>query len=295
MRDKKNRLTSYLVLLGPAAILYASIIIFPVIYSLSLSFNEWSGYGAPTFVGLSNYINMFKDPVFWHGLRNNLYIVGVSIFGQIPLGFVLAYIIYRRMVKGSAFFEAMIFLPITISAVIVAVLWSNIFSPNGIVTALARIIQDDPRFVFKIFTDKHLAIMPILFVLLWMHTGSYMIIFLANLQKISPSLIEAALIDGATEGQILRQIILPMMLNIIFTTSVFAIAGSLKSFDLIFSMTGGGPGHYTEVVAIYMYFNTLKYYRYGFGSAISIFMVLLSVGLISLLRFIVSRFEKKYA
>ncbi len=161
----------------------------------------------------------------------------------------------------------MIFLPITISAIVVAKLWNQIFAPAGLFTHLMRLIRDDPRYVFSIFEDRTYAIVPILFVILWMYTGIYMVIFLANLQRIDPGVIEAAIIDGAREDQILLRVVLPQMTNIVFTTAVFAIAGSLKSFDLIFAMTGGGPAHYTEVIAIYMYLNTFKYYNYGFGSA----------------------------
>jgi multiple sugar transport system permease protein/raffinose/stachyose/melibiose transport system permease protein len=88
-----------------------------------------------------------------------------------------------------------------------------------------------------------------------------MIIFFANLQKMTPSLLEAAQIDGASESQMLRRIILPGMVGTISTTAIFAISGSLKAFDLIYSMTGGGPAHFTEVIAIYMYINTFKYYK----------------------------------
>lgn len=218
----------------------------------------------------------------------------VSVFGQIPIGFTLAYILYRKMVRGEAFFTAMIFLPITISAIVVAILWQQIFSPVGLYTALMRMIKDDPRYVLRIFEDKTYAIFPILFVILWMYTGMYLIIFLANLQKVNPSMIEAAIIDGASEGQILVSVILPSMTTVLLTTIIFAITGSLTSFDLIFAMTGGGPAHYTEVIAIYMYTNTFKYRKYGFGSAVSMIIVVLSIGLISLLRIIFRKIEKKY-
>ncbi|MFW5688936.1 MAG: carbohydrate ABC transporter permease, partial [Spirochaetota bacterium] len=259
-----------------------------------LGFTTWSGFGAPVWNGLQNYARMFADAVFLHGLRNNFLIVAVSVFGQIPLGFVLAYIIYRKLVRGGKFFETMIFLPITVSAVVVAKLWNQIFSPSGLFTALVRIIRDDPRFVLGIFEDRTFAIVPILFVILWYYTGIYMVIFLANLQKISPTVIEAAIIDGAKEHQILFRVVLPQMVNIVFTTAVFAIAGSLKSFDLIFTMTAGGPANYTTVIAIYMYQNTFRYYNYGFGSAISIVIVVLSLGLITTIRTVFRRLEERY-
>ena len=101
-------------------------------------------------------------------------------------------------------------------------------------------------------------------------------------------------IDGAKEHQILFRVVLPQMTNIIFTTAVFAIAGSLKSFDLIFTMTAGGPANYTTVIAIYMYLNTFRYYNYGFGAAVSMMIVALSLGLITAIRAIFRRFEERY-
>lgn len=287
-------MASYLILIIPGLILFASVIVFPIFYSFSLSFTKWNGYGKSLFVGLENYTTILTDPVFLHGLRNNLLIVAVSVFGQIPLGFLLAYMLHRKMVKGGEFYQTMIFLPITISPVVVALLWNQIFSSSGMVTALIRNFTGNSQYVMKIFEDKSLAIVPILFVLLWMHTGTYMIIYLANLQKITPSVLEAAQIDGATESQMLGRIILPSMIGTIATTAIFAIAGSLKAFDLIFAMTGGGPAHFTEVIALYMYTNTFKYYKYGFGSAASILIVLLSVGLILILQAISTRIERKY-
>lgn len=283
-----------MVLIAPGLLLYGALIIFPVLSCFTISFTDWIGVGWPKFVGFQNYLNILKDPVFYHGLRNNLLVVAVSVFGQIPIGFTLAYILYRKMVRGEAFFTAMIFLPITISAIVVAILWQQIFSPVGLYTALMRMIKEDPRYVLRIFEDKTYAIVPILFVILWMYTGMYLIIFLANLQKVNPSMIEAAIIDGASEGQILVSVILPSMTTVLLTTIIFAITGSLTSFDLIFAMTGGGPAHYTEVIAIYMYTNTFKYRKYGFGSAVSMIIVVLSIGLISLLRSIFRKIEKKY-
>lgn len=294
MTIQRAKLRSYLVLLAPAVLIYAAVIIFPIVFNVGFSFTRWSGFGSPEWVGLAQYRKMLADPVFLHGLRNNLLIVGISVFGQIPIGFVLAYIIYRRMVRSVKFFEIMIFLPITISPIVVAILWNQIFSTSGLLTELVRIITNEPRFVFTIFENKQFAIVPILFVLIWLYTGLYMVIFIANLQRIDPEVLESAKIDGATEGQILGRIILPLMVNIVFTTAVFAITGSLKSFDLIFAFTGGGPAHYTEVIAIYMYFNTFRYYNYGFGSAVSMAIIVLSIGLIYLALGVYRYFARKF-
>jgi raffinose/stachyose/melibiose transport system permease protein len=292
MKSYSLKKVSYAVLAGPAVLIYSLVIIFPVIVSVVLGFTQWSGFGAPKFVGLVNYVRMFRDPVFLLDLRNNALIVAVSLFGQIPLGFTLAYFINRRLVRGGRFFEVMIFLPITISAIVVAILWNRIFSPIGISTELMRRILHDPRWIPTVFQNRDLAFLPILLVVLWMYTGLYMIIFLANLQKIPASVIEAAVMDGAREGQILFRVIVPAMVGVLFTASVLAISGSLTSFTLIYAMTEGGPAHFTEVIAIYMYNNTFTYYSYGFGSAVSVVIVGLSMGLITLARAAFGRLER---
>ncbi len=293
-KQRRKKRNSYALLVGPSVFLYGVFIIFPVIFSGVFGFTEWDGVGIPQFIGFDNYVSIFSDPVFLFDLRNNFLIVAISVFGQLPIGFVVAYIIYRKLVVGGKVFETVLFLPITISAVVIAILWNQIFGPSGLLTALMRLLVNDPRYVFAVFENRVFAMVPILFVILWMYTGVYMIIFIANLQSISPSVFEAAVIDGASEGQILWRIVIPAMTNILFTTSIFAISGSLKSFDLIFAMTGGGPAHYTEVVAIYMYLQTFRFYNFGYGSAVSVVIVALSLGLITLLRVSYKRIEKRF-
>ena len=142
-----------------------------------------------------------------------------------------------------------------------------------------------------IMNSKQLAMIPIGFVLLWVYTGFYVIIFLANLQNIDPNIIEAAQIDGAADGQIFIKIIVPQLYGVIVLTSILAISGSLKSFDLIWAMTGGGPAYYTNLLAPYMYQKAFIYYEYGAGSAVSTVMVILSIVLVILVRFVRRKVE----
>ena len=277
MQNKTLKRCSYLSFVLPAFIIFFSVIIFPLVFSIILGFFQWRGYGEMRFIGLGNYSRMFQDPVFITGLRNNIMIVLVSVFGQIPLGLLLAYMLYRKMVRKGDIFEVLIFLPITISSVIIAQLWNRIFSPVGIFTAFMRMITGNQDYILSIVEDKNLAIVPILFVLLWQHTSLFMVIFLANLQRISNSLLEAARLEGAGEGNIFARIIVPMMGYVIFINSVLAISGSFKSFDLVYSMTGGGPAHYTEVIAVYMYNTTFVHQNYGYGSSLSIIIILFIV------------------
>jgi ABC-type sugar transport system permease subunit len=270
----------------PALAIYLAIIAFPIISSVGLSFTDYNIYkNLAIWTGLANYIKIFKDPIFWFSMRNNFFVIFVSVFGQIPLGFVLAYLIYGRLVKRGGFFQAMVFLPTVISTIIIGILWSKMFSPFGVVPRIIQAITNNPSYSMTIMTNKNLAMIPIGFVLLWMYTGTYLIIFLANLQNIDPDIIEAAQIEGATDGQIFRKIIIPQLYGVLVLTSILAISGSLRSFDLIFAMTGGGPAYYTNLLSIYMYNQSFIFYNYGVGSAVSTVMVVLSIVLVFLIRF----------
>ncbi len=284
--EKFKRVSIYMAFVLPALAIYLAIIAFPIISSVGLSFTDFNIYkNLAIWTGLANYIKIFKDPVFWFSMRNNLIVIFVSVFGQIPLGFGLAYLIYRKLVKRSGFFQAMVFLPTVISTIIIGILWSKMFSPIGVVPKIIQSITNNPNYSMTIMNSKQLAMIPIGFVLLWVYTGTYLIIFLANLQNIDPNIIEAAQIDGATDGQIFIKIIVPQLYGVIVLTSILAISGSLKSFDLLFAMTGGGPAYYTNLLAIYMYQKAFIFYDYGVGSAVSTVMVVLSIVLVILIRF----------
>lgn len=276
----------------PALAVYLAVIAFPIISSVGLSFTDFNIYkNIAIWTGLANYIKIFRDPVFWFSMRNNFIVIFVSVFGQIPLGFGLAYLIYRKIVKRSGFFQAMVFLPTVISTIIIGILWSKMFSPVGVVPKIIQAITNNPDYSMTIMNSKQLAMIPIGFVLLWVYTGTYLIIFLANLQNIDPNIIEASQIDGATDGQIFRKIIVPQLYGVIVLTSILAISGSLRSFDLLFAMTGGGPAYYTNLLAIYMYQKSFIFYDYGVGSAVSTVMVILSIVLVVLVRFVRRKIE----
>lgn len=285
---------AYLVLVLPAVVIYWAVMAFPTIFSFILSLTNYNG--GPVFgstdikiVGFTHYARMFNDKYFWISLKNNGLIMAVSLFGQIPLGFLFAYVLHRKLVRFGDFFQTTIYLPSVISTIVIGRLWQSFFSPYGPFTEFMR--RFNPAWENELFFDPHLAILPVLFVILWMYTGTYLIIFLANLQKIDPSLIEAARIDGATEWQVLTKIILPALSGVIVTTAILAISGSLKSFDLLFAMTGGNPARRTSVLALYMYDNAFRGApKYPLANAISVFMVLLSLVLIVLVRLTEARF-----
>jgi len=292
LSTKTEERISYLILVLPALLLYLFVMAFPTVFSVVLSLTNYRGgpvFGNPNFtiVGFQAYVEVLKDSYFYLALKNNIYIMLISVFGQIPLGFFLAYILSRGLIKGTDFFQAMVYLPNVISSVVIGILFSRIFlGSNSLLLEIQRYFNPAAEFI-----PGQNPMLPVLLVILWMYTGFYVIIFLANLQKIDPSIIEASKIDGAGEMQTLRYIIFPALSGVIVTTAILAISGSLKSFDLIYVMTGGGPARRTSVLSLYMYDKAFRGApNYPVANAISTIMVIISFILIGITRAVQKRF-----
>jgi raffinose/stachyose/melibiose transport system permease protein len=284
--SKTEERLSYFILVIPALFLYLSVMAFPTFFSVGLSLTNYSGgkvFGNPNFhfMGLKAYKDVLIDPYFYMSLKNNIWIVLVSVFGQIPLGFFLAYILSRGLIKNTDFYQTMIYLPNVVSTVIIGILFNKFFlSSNSVWLEIQKFFNPAAEYI----AGKN-AMVPVLTVILWMYTGTYVIIFLANLQKIDVSIIEASKIDGANEMQTLRYIILPALSGVIVTSAILAISGSLKSFDLIFIMTSGGPAHRTSVLALYMYEKAFRGApNYPVANAISTIMIIISFIMIAITR-----------
>jgi len=365
-RGKRGEETrAYWTMVLPAFVVYLLVMAFPIVLSLVLSLSDYNGgrmFGGKPWgvVGFDHYAKVFSDSAFWHALKNNSYIVLVSVFGQLPLGFVFAYVIYRRLVKWPDFWQGILYVPNIISIIVIGILWQTIFSPVGplaevmnaairggfqdrlnsiIASADPSALSDEalrrildlagpsgaamfteplielrdllssygpgnspevlegltnlfaPKWTPDFLTKDDVAMLPILFVILWMYTGMYLIMFLANMQKIDTQIVEAARIDGARETQVMRYIILPSLSGTFVNSAILAIAGSLSSFALIFAMTGGGPGHVTEILSIYMFDKAFQGSPdFPLANAIALIMVGISFVLIALTK----AMEKRY-
>ncbi|MDR3303893.1 MAG: sugar ABC transporter permease [Treponema sp.] len=297
LTSRSEERASYLLLALPAVLIYFAVVAFPTVFSVILSLSNYNGgkiFGNPNIklIGLQSYVDIFTDPngYFWLALKNNMLIVLVSVFGQIPLGFALAYILSRKLVKGSDFFQTVIYLPNVISAVIIGILMKNFFlNSNSVYMQILRIFNPSAQFVVN-----QNPMGPVLIVMLWMYTGVYVIIFLANIQRIDVAIIEASKIDGASEAQVLRYITMPSLSGVIVTSAILAISGSLKSYDLLYVMTGGGPANRTSVLSLYMYMMAFRgTANYPLANAISTVMVIISFILIGITKAVEKRYGGK--
>lgn len=297
-RNKRD-IPFYVAMVGPAVFLFLAIIAWPIAQSIWLGFTDYSVSAEMRasltgenytvgFVGFDHYVRMFSDELFWKALWNNLIVVFVSVFGEIPIGFVLAYLLYRKMVKGQNFFQSMVFLPNFVSTVIVGIIWRILIGPDGPMTQIVQIVSGNPTAHIDWLENEAVAMLPVSIALIWMYTGFFMVIFLANLQKLDSSLVEAAQIDGASEPQIFFRIMVPMLSGLIVVNSILAIAGSLRGFDLIWAMAGSQGGLKmlnTMVLPVYLYNNAFSgsadpQTAMSFGSAISNVIVAISIILI---------------
>lgn len=288
MQSTKKTKWLLLITLLPALLLYTTFVIVPIFWSAYYGFFDWSGISESTFVGLANYKEVITDGVFWRSFKNNLIIVAASVLGQIPIALFFA-LLLRKNSFFQRFVRSAIFFPMVVSTVVVGLIWGYIYHPQfGIVNAILEAVGLE-SWTRAWLADPKVNMYAVSIPIIWNYIGPYLIIFIASIQNIPSEIEEAASIDGATGARKLFSITLPMIWTTIMITVVLAISGSLKAFDQIYIMTGGGPAQSTELMATYMYNNTFVIYRYGYGSAVSTMIVVLSLLIIGITQLIMRR------
>lgn len=272
----------------PALLFYTVFVIYPIVRSFFYGFYDWNGLRQPVYIGLKNFKDILTDQVFWLSFKNNIFVVVASVFGQIPLGLIIAIVLNRKL-KGAGFFRSAFFMPMILSTVVVGLLWSTIL--NSQVGILNHVLQSIglEKLAKDWLGDPKYAMYTVSGVIIWQFIGLYMIIFLAALQNVPAEITEAADIDGAGEVRKLFSITLPMVWDTIVAAVVLCIAGSMRSFDLVFVLTGGGPAHSTELMATYMYNKTFSVYKYGYGSAVSLVIFVISFSFILFSRLLMNK------
>ena len=275
-----------LIFILPALLLFLGFTLIPLVTSGIYSFFEYNGIGTKTFIGIKNYIQLFtEDRYFPLAVKNSLILVVASVFIQLPISLILA-LVLSRGVKGDGFFRTVYFIPVVISSMVIGQLWLKMFNNDyGVINTVIRCFN--PKYVHSWLTQN--AFMTVLIPSIWQYIGYHMIIFYAGIKSISTDYYEAAQIDGASTLQVHMKITLPLLVPVIKTCVIFAITGSLRAFDLVYVMTGGGPNHISEVPATLMYNNLFRKGLYGYGSAQAFFIVIECL----IFTFIVNRIFKK--
>lgn len=279
-RKIKNNLVGYSFIL-PNLIGYTIFIFLPVCFSLILSEMEWDGSRNPmVFVGLENFKRLINDSTFRISFINTLKYAVFTVPITVVASLLLA-VLLNKKIKGIAVFRTSFFFPYIASLVAVGAVWNMLFQPEyGPINNLLRAIgiANPPRWV----VSTKWAMMAVIIVSIWKFMGYYMIVYLAALQGISPALYEAASIDGANGWRKLRYITIPLLTPTTFFVMMMLTIQCFKVFDLIYVMTGGGPGRSTNVLVNFIYNSAFVKFDFGYASAAAIvlFVIVLVVTLI---------------
>jgi raffinose/stachyose/melibiose transport system permease protein len=257
-----------LIFLPPALLLFTVFVAMPMGEAAWYSFYNWNGYGRPeNFVGLKNYISLIGNAAFTRALLNNLLIIVVSLVIQLPLALGVALILAKR-IAGAVAFRMIFFLPYILADVAAGLIWHFVFDGDyGLVSGVTRLFGAPPIFLLA---DKNWAFSAVLIVIVWKYFGFHMMLYIAGLQNIDKSLLEAAEMDGAGAFQRFRHITLPLLGPMIRLSVFFSVVGALQLFDMIVPLTGGGPFDTSNTMVSYLYFFGITRMRVGFGSAVGV-------------------------
>ena len=274
-RRKHLTFTPYLYTL-PALILVGGVILYGIAANVLYSTWDWNGI-SPTHVevGLGNFQKIAADPVFWQALRNTALFGVICVFTQMILGFLLA-ILVRTRSRGSGLLRTMLFVPVVLSGVVVATSFTQLLTPDGAFNQILRAIGFG-GFSHAWLADPRTALLTIAAINIWQFTGYSFVIYDAGLGQIDGSILEAARMDGASTLQLLRRVVFPLMNGSHLILIVLGFIGSLKTFELVFLTTGGGPGTSTEFLTTYIYRMAIPEFHAGYAAALSIALAFFAI------------------
>jgi raffinose/stachyose/melibiose transport system permease protein len=265
----------------PPLLLIVALIYIPIIMTGYYSLTQWDGIGQMKFIGLDNYKELMKDKMFWKSVYHSFLLAVFSVISL--LGYLAASLILSGKVKGANLLRKIYLIPMLLSSVAIGQLWLRIYHPsNGMLNHFLSFlgIENPPNWL----ADPSIVLYAIFIPIIWQYAGFYILIYYAALKSIPPSIIEAAIIDGANPLQLAYKIKIPLISGVIKVTIVLAVVGSLKYFDLIYVMTDGGPNGASEVIASYMYHKAFRSFNFGYGSTIAFFLLLICVVVTWLIR-----------
>ncbi len=271
-----------------AVLVFAMLV--PLGFSVYYSFTDWAGFGAYRQVGLGNYWDIVRlevvdgalvasDPVFWRSIWNTFLLMVATILIQNPVAFALAAILAHVSRKLSRFLRTIYFVPAVLSLVIVARMWVGIFNPTyGILNKLLRAVGLG-GLATSWLSNPDTAIWAVIWIIVWQGFGWALLFYYAGLMTVPKEIEEAARVDGASWFQTYWHIIVPYLRPAIAAVIVIDVISSMKQMELIYLTTNGGPGTRTQFVSVYLYQKAFASGEYGYGNALSVLFVVLSVGL----------------
>lgn len=281
-RNGKGFAVSFLL---PSIILYTIFLIIPVAASLYFALLRWDGITEARFIGLGNFTNLlFEDRHFMPVVRNTMISMAAGVFIQLPIALVVAYLVYRTT-KGLHFFQCIYFIPVVIAAAIIGLMFTMFFNPEfGPINSFLKSIGME-SLTKSWLSDPKVVLYSVIIPGIWQYMGYHFVILLAGMQSLSSELTESAIIDGANSVQIFFHIIIPNIKDVIQVCLIICATGAIKTFDIPYIMTQGGPGDSSTFLSIYMYKDAFVDSSLGRGTALAVFMLIFAL----LATFIINR------
>ncbi|MFD6563235.1 carbohydrate ABC transporter permease [Micromonospora profundi] len=278
-RRRSARLSPLLVAFVLVPFLVESIWVFwPALQGFWFSLTRWDGMSPPAFVGADNYVELAGDATFRGALVNT--VIWLVLFGGLSVlgGFGMALVLQKER-RGVGFYRAALFTPVVFSLVVTALVWRVFYQPDGIADTLLRAVGLE-QLIRPWLADPQTALYAVILPALWRQIGYVMVLFLAGLKAIDPALHEAARMDGANSWQRLRHVTIPQLKGVNAVVLSVIVIDSLRSFDIVWSLTKGGPYHSSELLSTYMYSTAFQSLRLGYASAIAVVIFVLALAVI---------------
>ncbi|MCG5469904.1 sugar ABC transporter permease [Micromonospora sp. LAH09] len=278
-RRRSARLSPLLVAFVLVPFTVESIWVFwPALQGFWFSLTRWDGMSPPTFVGTDNYVELAGDATFRGALVNT--VIWLVLFGGLSVlgGFGMALVLQKER-RWVGFYRAALFTPVVFSLVVTALVWRVFYQPDGIADTLLRAVGLE-HLIRPWLADPQTALYAVILPALWRQIGYVMVLFLAGLKAIDPALHEAARMDGANAWQRLRHVTIPQLKGVNAVVLSVIVIDSLRSFDIVWSLTKGGPYHSSELLSTYMYSTAFQSLRLGYASAIAVVIFVLALAVI---------------
>lgn len=258
------------VFMVPSLLLFGFFVVLPMCQAFRFSLYNWNGFGSPTdFVGLANYIEAVQAAAFRRALLDVGVLILAAVLIQLPLGLACALLVGDRF-WGVTLYRLVLFLPYVLAQTATGLVFTFLYDGRyGLAAQVTRWLDIDPVFLLG---DPDTALPAVVAVMIWKYFGFGMMLFVAGLQSLDPCLVEAAKIDGANRWQVLRHITLPHLRPVMALVAFFGVLTALQLFDLVMSLTMGGPNDATQTLVTYLYSNGLSRLRIGYGSAIGVLL-----------------------
>lgn len=262
--------------------MFLALVIWPLLSSFYYSFTNWNGFNSDyDYVGFENFKRIWTDRLFFNAIVNTSIWMAAAILLPTILGLSLALLLDAK-VRGSKIFKTIFYLPICLSAIVVGQIWVWIYQPDwGLLNTVIEQITGS-RFNYAWLARPDSALYAVIVAWSWQQTGLSMVIYLAGLTSVPSDLLEVCDIEGATPWQKIRQVIIPLLTPSTVVVVALSVINSLKGFDILFIMTGGGPFNSSDTLAMHMYNESFRKYFMGYGSAISVVLFLIALTIIGL-------------